>query len=190
MSGLPPVLGRVGALALLLSGVALVVFGVVLPFNARLSALEEDSRIAATAIERLSERVRHRDRFAERLAAFEKQVSASEEHIQAQTPALGAAVMQRLLTEAAVQHGVHVDSTQVVPGAPAIGLQRVVLRADIDGPFRGIAALLHGLESGLPYMFIEAVDMRASPGVAPNEMEDPSLSVRIDVAAVIVEPTS
>ncbi len=190
MSRLPPILGRVGALSLLLSVVALVVFGVVLPFNARLAALEEDRRIAATAIERLSERVRHRDQFAERLAAFEKQVSASDEHIQAQTAALGAAVMQRLLTEAAGRHGVHIDSTQVVPGPPATGLQRVVLRAELEGPFPGIAALLHGLESGLPYMFIKAVDMRASPGVAPGETEDPRLSVRIDVAAFIVEPAS
>lgn len=190
MSGIRSALGRIAALALAAGAVALVTMGFILPFSARLSELEEDSRTAAAAIERLSARVRHRDSFAERLKALEEEVSGNPAHIQAETTSLGAAVLQGLLTEAAARQGVQVASTQVLPGARASGFERIVLRADIAGPYPSIAALLHGIESGVPFMFVDTIEIRPGADLAAGNAQASDVSVRLDVAAYMMEPPS
>lgn len=180
--------GRVAALSLAAGAIALVLFGVLRPFTARLAELDQDRRLVVASIERMSARVQHRDSFAERLAELEREVFESEAHIRAGTTSLGAAEMQRLLSEAAPGHGVQVQSTQALPSAEEAGFQRITLRADVTGEFPGIVQLLQELESGRPYIFLEAVDMRASPGTVAAETQHPVLSVRMDLVAYMLGP--
>lgn len=188
MTAMPPLVARIAALALAGGVFALLTTGVVVPFADRLAGLDEQKRIAAAAVERLTARIGDRGGFAERLVAMEKGVAASDTHIEAQTPALGSAVMQRLLAEAAARHGIQVASVQVLPGTGEAGFQRIALRADLQGPFPGVAALLHDLESGRPYIFIEAIGMQAHTGTSGQADEEPLLSVRTDLVAYMMEP--
>lgn len=187
MTAVPPLVGRIAALALAAGVVALIVTGLVVPFAERLASLDQQKRIAAAAVQRLTIRIGDRDGFAQRLNALKMEVAASDTHVKAATPAIGSAVVQRLLAEAAARNGVRVASVQVLPGTAEAGFQRIALQADLQGPFPGMAALLHDLESGRPYVFVEAVDIEAHSGAQAGE-EAPLLSVRADLVAYMMEP--
>jgi general secretion pathway protein M len=183
---LPLLAGRVAALGLAAGVLTLVIAGALVPFANRLADLDEQKRIAAGAVERLVARIGDREGFAERLTALEQEVAASKTHIEAETPALGSAVMQQLLAAAAARHGIQVASVQVLPGTAEAGFQRIALRADVQGPLPGMTGLLHDLESGRPYMFVEAIDIQSH--TTTSESEHPLVSVRTDLVSYMREP--
>lgn len=179
---------RLAALALAGGLCALLLLGGVVPFAGVLASLDEDVGIAASAVGRLQARIADREGFAERLADLEREIAASDMHITAETPAIGAAVMQQLLAEAAARAGVQVASVQVLPDGPEGGFRRIALRGEFWGPLPGVMSLLHELESGRPYIFIDALEFRARSDAAADPGEHPVLSVRADLLAYMTDP--
>lgn len=188
MTGLPTIFGRLAAIALAVAVVAVALAGGVLPIAERLAELDEKKRTAADTIDRLSARMRDRDGLAERMSDMRARLLESEMSVQAATPPLGAAKMQRFLTEAAELNGLELASVQILPVIAEGGFQRIGLAADLSGPLTAVAGFLYKLESAKPYLFVETIGVRSVQGMAAAaEDTDPILSLHTKFFAYMVE---
>ncbi len=74
-------------------------------------------------------------------------------------PALAAASLQRHLQKLAAEHKARIVSVRVQPAIPDGPLQKVSVQARLQADSRSLRDLLYALESGMPFVFIDSLNI-------------------------------
>jgi hypothetical protein len=96
-----------------------------------------------------------------------KPVDLSPIYLSADTSTLASASLQQLIVQAVAKAPARIIETtalDVAEDEADVNQQRVAIRASFDIDNAGLLALLHGLETGLPLVFIDKISVRRLPG--------------------------
>jgi hypothetical protein len=95
--------------------------------------------------------------------------------------------LQTRLKGMAGSTGARLRSIQALPPKVKDRIKYVGSRLEIIGALKALQRVIYGVESGTPYLFITAADIRPSPPTQ-NSPEEPTIEARLDIyGAVQVE---
>ncbi len=171
-----PLVSRTAALALALGLPALLVFGAVLPMQERLQTLDDEILGLEQQITRFQEQLTR----AEPRTLIEIADSAL---LDGASEASAAAQLQDLVDRAVSEAGSEVESIRVEPTRPLEGRDgavQVPITVELTADMPALQRLLHRVESGTPYLFVDRLAARAlRRGSDPEEAVEVSLSLQI-----------
>lgn len=113
------------------------------------------------------------------LADLRAQADAPPGAVHGATSALAAAALQKAVKDIITRHGGSLQSAQALQAVEMDGLEAIDIRYALTLPPVQLPGLLHDLESHQPFLFLNAVDMRASE----QGQEMATLSIRWTVRA-------
>lgn len=150
-----PLVSRILALGLLFGLIFAVTFGVVLPIGQRFHAsAEQRAELEAQLI---------RFQAAAAGPSLRREVVIADAGlIEAPSDALAAAALQERLEAAAARAAIEIASVRVERPTPLEQARKVTLTAELEGDMAALGALLHGLESGAPYVIVEQLSLRGA----------------------------
>jgi general secretion pathway protein M len=183
MTQMPPIIERMLALALLLGLVLLVaVFGV-LPFADRARMTSDALEFNREMIARLSRSAAHPGSYDAQIDLLLARINDSGLYIRAATEPLAAAAVQEHLKRAVGLYGGELRSVQSLPSLPEENLTRIGLRVVMTGTLGPMIRVLHELESGEPYLFIDNLQIKSTTRRRRRTQEQAvgRLSIRFDV---------
>ncbi|HSF94342.1 MAG TPA: type II secretion system protein GspM [Thermohalobaculum sp.] len=183
MTEVPPIVGRILALALLLGlGVLVAVLGV-LPFLDRVRTTDEALAFNREMVQRLSRSLADRGTYDAQIEALQARINESGLYIRADTEPLAAAAVQEQLKRAVGQYGGELRSVQSLSSTREDTLTRVGLRIVMTGGVGPLIRVLHQLETGEPYLFVDNLLIKTDTRRRRrNQDEVPDvLSIRFDV---------
>ncbi len=183
MTQMPPIIERMLALALLLGLVLLVaVFGV-LPFAEKARMTDEALEYNREMIARLSRSAAHPGSYDAQIEVLVARINDSGLYIRADTDPLAEAAVQEYLKRAVGLHGGELRSVQSLPSLPEEDLTRVGLRVVMTGVLGPMIHVLHELESGEPYLFVDNLQIKSTKRRRRRTQEQSvgRLSIRFDV---------
>lgn len=105
--------------------------------------------------------------------------------IDAPNAAIASANLQAQIRNLLAAGGGGVRSLQPLPPIQADHLQKIELRIDATIATDRLLDFLHAAETASPYLFIEALEIRASEQAARNGQAPPALSLRGDLYAFL-----
>lgn len=158
MSALPPLLRRALAillLVLLLGGIGSVL---ALPF----SLLAEQEATLAQLARRagdLERRLATRDQLLAEQRLLQRASDADQTLIQADTPALAAAVLQRELSALVAQGGGSLESVQALAPVETSPFVRIPVRISFTGSVEGLRSFLYAVEQHAPVLLVDELQV-------------------------------
>lgn len=183
---LPPWLSRATALALLFGLILLAYAVVVAPLVA---GYRQSERAVAEAGELLAgyrSVAARRDQLEAQLEALADRQDDSGLYLAGATDALAAAALQDDVKGAIEAGGGNLRSIQILPAEDEEGFRRVGVRVQLTATVNDLLRILHGIEAGRPFLFVDALEInnRRARRRSRDEAEtmDPVLLVRLDVA--------
>ncbi len=156
-----PRLSRLLALALLLAVLAVPYLAIVRPFIAELAANRETLAEQATLLERYSRLAAAGEGLGERLDASRRQPVDENVYLEGASEALVAAELQNRVKIAVQSNGGTLNSTQILEPTAEAGFRRLAVRARMSAGTDALPKVLHALEAGRPFLFIDNVDINA-----------------------------
>ena len=179
----PPHLSRPLALGIL--GLLLVLFGlfVVMPLVGSYSAGSRSLAENRALIERYRQQTAREPALQAELAALSAMQLESGFYLAGETEAVAAAALQDYFRALAAQNGAEVKSIQSLPAKAEEGLSRVAVRVALVATSESFYRLLHDLEGGSPYIFVDNLELqmqRKSGGLGKVD-ESGKLALRIDL---------
>lgn len=185
MSWLPKLLSRLAALSLLVAAAAAVALFLVMPLVDRARALEDEIAFNGEMIERLSGSIENRGAYEAEIEGLTRRIAESGLYIRASTDALAAAAMQENLKREIAQYGGELRSIQNLPSEEEDGLVRIGLRVVMTGENDTAVQLLHALETGEPYLFVDNLQISTTAYrrrlVREEEENSAPLSLNFDI---------
>jgi general secretion pathway protein M len=131
------------------------------------------------------------DRLGDARAALEAQLKAIEErpasaayYLAGATDALAAAALQERVTQLIDSSGASIVSIQTLPSSEEQGLRRVAIRLQMASELAPLVRILHGLETGVPVLFLDSIELQSYnvPYGDENEPQvEPQLTVGFDL---------
>jgi general secretion pathway protein M len=112
-----------------------------------------------------------------------KPLDVSGVYVAAETSTLASATLQKLIVQSVSDaSGKIIETSASEPGddAAKTAAQQVGIRASFDIDNAGLLALLHGLEAGLPLIFVDKISVRRLPGDTDAVQGD---RLRVDIEA-------
>ncbi len=168
------------ALLLLCLVIGIVIFGLIVPAVERIT--EADAQIAA-----LSEQI---EMFEARRGAASEQASievAEEVLFQASSPAMSAAMLQDVLKSATERAGAAINSLRVEQAESLDDALKVSVTSDLTATTPALETLLYTLETGVPYVFVERIDVRRAQST--EQIGEPTdLAIRLRVFGYMAAP--
>jgi len=183
MSEMPPIAGRIVALAMLLGLVLLVTAFGVLPILEKVRVTDEALDYNRDMIARLSRSAANPGYYDAQIDALVARINESGLYIRADTEPLAAAAVQEHLKRAVGLHGGELRSVQSLPSLAEEDLTRVGLRVVMTGPLGPMIHVLYELESGEPYLFADNLQIKSATR-RRRRTDQPAvetLSIRFDV---------
>ena len=153
------------ALAVLLVVVVLAASAALLPWWQKMRFYDEQSGSYLAQLERYRNMTQRRPVLLAQLAAIREQLSLSEYYIDAATPALAAAELQKRAKQVVEQAGGKLVSTQNIAGSIQENSDRIAVRVRMTGGVDIVAEVLHALEGGRPLLFVENLTIRSNKRV-------------------------
>jgi Type II secretion system (T2SS), protein M subtype b len=96
--------------------------------------------------------------------------------------------LQSKIREMAAQRGVDIlQAAELKPIQAAPGLQMLGVHVEMSGPVAGLHAVLQQVETSVPWLFIDNLQLRA--GYADLAQGEPPLSLSADIMGVVPTPT-
>lgn len=180
MNSLPEgVIGKV--LALGIAGVLLILvyFVAVAPLLGLYADREQalDERTAQAAM--LDRSVHDLPRLRALAAEVQKQAPASDLLLPASIDAVAAATLQSTVKDIVEQNGTSLTSTEILPPRAQDQFRRVGIHVSFATNQRLLTAVLKGIETAHPLMFVDNLDIR---GAGQANQADPNLTVAFDVS--------
>lgn len=178
-------ISRLLAAALLVAVIAAAAMAVFVPLVERWAELRDQRAHAAEMVTRLRGIAAEREARAAELAAVQETLWEAGLYLEAESPALAGARMGETLRDIAERHGAEVRSVRVVEGSGAEReAGRVALNVAMRGAWADLFPVIHALETGEPYLFLQALTIsardRRRPGRAAEEAA-PTLEVQFEV---------
>ena len=182
MKPLNPIQKRAAALAILAFVVALVLGATALPvimINQYYDLALDD---ATSRLKRYSRIVGTRDSL-QKQALEVKAVEGQQHFLKSASPALAAAELQEKAQSVFEANGAKVNSVQVLPHKDDGLYRQVTVQVQLMAPLTAVKAMLFGLESAHPYLFLDNFSIRAL-NTQVNRVEpanEPELVVQFDL---------
>lgn len=184
MKELSPAASRIVALALLGAAIALPYRMVVAPLQESYQELSDQAASRRDMLGRYQRLADSREQLRQRLQTLRDNPAAQAGFLTGESETLVAAELQNLVRSIVERGGGRLESTQIMPPITDGVFRRVTLRvrmsADVDGLFR----ILYDLESMLPYLFLEGLDIVSRERRGMRQSPQPgssTLSVSYDV---------
>jgi hypothetical protein len=109
--------------------------------------------------------------------------------VEAPTQGLAGAQLQGYLAQlVAAQHGTLISAGAQPPGRDSDGAEAIRVLATLDVSSGSLQALLYRLETGVPYVFVDALTVQAAPGALGQRGDDPALRVTLSARALWRRP--
>ncbi|HKF61005.1 MAG TPA: type II secretion system protein GspM [Dongiaceae bacterium] len=172
---------RLGAMLLLLGVILLAKEGVIDPILDSVNQSREEIADAATRLSRIKAIAATKPELEAQAAKMMSDIGQSDAFMRADTEALaGAALQERLRTLTSAQ-GISLGAIQWAAGKTDSGLGRISVRVQITATLGPLYALLGSVESTMPLLFIDDIDIQATAGGDPGQpVQDGPLSVTFD----------
>ena len=124
------------------------------------------------------------------LAALRISQASQAGYLPGDSSALAAAELQTLVKNIVRSVGEDLRSTQILPVNEEAGVTRVAIRVQLPVRMQGLQKVLHTLESGVPFIFIDNVDVRRRKTSRRllNTNEEVYLDVRFDITGYMRSP--
>lgn len=174
-----------GVLLLLLVAVGAVVF---LPWWAQMQHYDERAVELTERLARFRALSARRPLLESQLQQVRLQHRKNEYYIDAATPAVAAAVLQRKVKQVAESSGGELLSTQNLPQNPAEKPMQIAIRVRMSGDVSGLVKTLHELEGGRPLLFVDNLSIRSRKkvrGRRKNRTVVYRLDVRFDLSGYL-----
>jgi general secretion pathway protein M len=159
MNELSQSLRRIAALGLLGLVLGLAALAGLAPFL-RLAAVGEE---IAAASEEIALQERLLAAAASRPAHAERDVLLAGD-----TSGMAGAELQRLISDLARRSGLSLRSTNVAAPKREADLTVIGVDVSLQGQIDGLRAFLHGIETGVPVLFIETLSIKSIPSYQPT----------------------
>ena len=92
---------------------------------------------------------------------LKRSLASNRHYLDGNTDALAAANLQSVAKRLASSKNMEVLSTQILPARQETGLTRVAIKVRMRGTLANTVELVHGLETGQPYLFLDNVTIRS-----------------------------
>lgn len=124
------------------------------------------------------------------LAALQIAQTSQAGYLPGDSSALAAAELQTLVKNIVRSAGEELRSTQILPVKEEAGVTRVAIRVQLPVRIQSLQEVLHTLESGVPFIFIDNVDVRRRKTSRRllNTNEEIYLDVRFDITGYMRSP--
>ena len=174
---------RLLAVALLVAALTGVAFGIALPLAERWAELEARREHALEMVARLRAIAATRDARAAELAAVEREIARAGLHLEAETRALAGARLGETLRDIAERQGAEMRSVRVIEGgADDRSSDRVGLNVALRGHWAELFPVLHAIEAGQPYLFVQAFTISARDRRRAGRTEEaPLIEMQIEL---------
>lgn len=192
---MPPLVGRLLALAILAGLCALVWLGAVQPLLGLFTGYRDTVTQAEEQLPRLRRLAAMAPSLKAELTRIERDPSARTRQLSGGSNALAAADLQNRLGKISAANGIVLRSTQILPAEEEEGFRRIAVRVALEGGVPALLKILHGLETAPTLLFIDNLEIRARSGgrVRRNTNQNPNakapeeiLLIRFDLAGYIV----
>lgn len=170
-----------GILGLVLGLAWLLVFGpIVAAFADQADHIDDGKRLLVA----YSQRIAMRPAIEARLAALRQNETSATGLIGGASAELAAANIQSTVKALIESMSGTVTSAQNLPPVTANGFQRVQIQYDIALPMTRLKSAAYQIETGVPYLFLDGIDLRAPEDWQNAGVTDPpNLQVRWTVSA-------
>ena len=191
---LPPLAGRLLALAILAGLCALVWAGAAQPLLDRFAGYRDTVAQAEEQLPRLRRLAAMAPSLEAELARIERDPTARTRQLTGANDALAAADLQNRLGRIAAANAVVLRSTQILPPEEEEGFRRIAVRVALEGDTPALLKILRGLETAPTLLFVDNLEIRARSGgrvrrdpVGGTEKPAELLLIRFDLAGYIPE---
>lgn len=167
-----PLISRVAALALTIAVFAGVAFGLALPAASRYQTLSDE----IAGLEAQLAKLRGQE---SAVVAPPRLEVADPALIEAPTEPLAAAWLQDALSQAAATAGGRVRSLRIEEATPLEAARKLAVTVELTADMSSFAALLHRIETGSPYLFVERLEARRVSGGEDDAPADVALRLRV-----------
>jgi general secretion pathway protein M len=183
MIELPKWVSRAAALTLLAFMVGAAYLVLVAPVIEAYRSTGEATRHALEQLaryEQISRTTPNRKAQLERLA---QRQARSGIYLAGETDALAAATLQEDVGAKIERNGGKLRSIQILPVKTDGDFKQVSVRVQLTATLGSFARILHALESGKPYVFIDNLDVknRRARKASKDQQDDPELIIRFDL---------
>jgi hypothetical protein len=164
MSPLARILNRSLALVLLAGVVAAVLFILVLPLLEWRQAKLEDLAHNRDMVSRLYLSSSASGNYEEQIETLAEKIRNSDLFIRGETEPLAAAAIQEHIKDIIADNGGDLRSVQSLETEEEDGVIRIRVKVLMNSPHEAFVNVLHALEAGEPYLFVEALEIATSAG--------------------------
>jgi general secretion pathway protein M len=182
MKPLKPIQKKAAALVILAVVVALVLGAIALPVIMLNQHYNEALDDATSRLERYSRIVGTRDSL-QKQALEVKALEGQQHFLKSASPALAAAELQEKAQSVFDANGAKVNSIQVLPHKDDGLYRQVTVQVQLLAPLTAVKAMLFGVESAHPYLFLDNFSIRAT-NTQVSRVEpanEPELVVQFDL---------
>ena len=191
---LPPLAGRLLALAILVGLCAIVWLGAAQPLFGLFAGYRETVAKAEEQLPRLRALAAMAPSLEAELARIERDPTARTRQLTGGNDALAAADLQNRLGRIAAANGVVLRSIQILPPQEEESFRRIAVRVALEGDTKALLRILYGLETAPTLLFVDNLEVRArsggrvrrNPAGGEAQAQD-MLLVRFDLAGYIPE---
>ncbi len=186
----PPQPRCLRALLLLLLLLGLASTAILVPWWMQMTAYQERTDELRARWQRFQALNARRSGLEARLQQITERERKDKYYIDAATPAVAAAGLQKQVKQAVEASGGDLVSTQNLPQAAEKGHQKVAIRVRMKSDVAALAEILHRLEGGRPLLFVDNLSIRARRSYRRRGKQRPSqgeLDVRFDLSGYLKE---
>lgn len=151
-------LGLLGMVLLLVISIAIV------PLVSSGLEYHEQKQELAFRLQRSKNTVLRKDSVVENIERIKQQYQQQNYFSTRDTEALTSADLQKFIKIAISRAGGQLTSTQVLPGRNEDGLNRVTVKVRMSGDIEALRSVLHDIESSVPVMIVDQIDIRPVRG--------------------------
>jgi hypothetical protein len=187
--GLPPLVGRIAALALLLALLALVWVVGLAPLLDDYRGDRETVAFASEQLPRLQQLAAEAPLLRAELERLSRDPSGSTRLLGGNSDDLAGADLQSRVSRDATRHGLALRSAQILPPVAEEGFRRIGIRVALEGSIAGLHRLLYSIETSPTFLFVNNLEIRSRSGgrVLQRQTQQRQaaerLAIRLDVIA-------
>ncbi len=161
----PPkgLLGRAGAVTLLLCALGLIKLAIIDPITGTLQYYSDTIADADAELSRLTRLAGMQTRLDAATASLESQVEHSGSFLRADSAALAGAALQQRIKDAIGAEGALLNAIQWSGSKEDNGLDRVAVRVQMTATVGPLYRVLRAVEGTPPALFIDDIDITAEP---------------------------
>jgi general secretion pathway protein M len=172
---------RLGAILLLLGVIFLAKEGVIDPIVDSLDQSRQAIDEAQLRLARIKAVAATKPQLEAVAAKMVSDIGQSDAFMRADTEALAGAALQERLRNLTSAQGITVGAIQWAGGKTESGLGRISVRVQIMAPLGPLYALLGSIETTMPLLFIDDIDIQATASGDPGQpLQEGPLSVSFD----------